>query len=316
MAEDKKRLIIIDGNSVIHRAYHALPRLSTKDGVLVNAVYGFLLVFLKAVKEFNPDCIVAVFDFPAPTFRHKKFEQYKAKRPPAPKELYEQIPMVKRFLDVFNVAFYEKEGFEADDLLGTVSLQFVRKQAFPPAEVIIISGDNDVLQLVDKSTKAYILSKGIKDTVLYDEALVKEKYEGLEPFQLDDYKGLRGDPSDNIPGVRGVGEKTAIDLMKKFGSLDNIYSAISQGNWKGKIPEGTKKILEEHKEEAFFSKALAGISRDVPIDFNLKDCQWKEYNKEKVVNMLNEYEFFSLISRLPSPGASVKEASKENLKLW
>jgi len=331
MAEEKKRLIIIDSNSVIHRAFHALPPLTTKTGEVVNAVYGFLLVLLKAIREFRPDCIVATFDLPAPTFRHKKFKKYKAKRPPAPPELYNQIPKVKEILKAFNISIFEKEGFEADDIIGTISQQFSRKQIIPRAEVIILSGDLDVLQLVDKKTKAYILRKGVKDTVLYDEKLVKEKYDGLVPGQLDDFKALRGDPSDNIPGVRGIGEKTAIQLIKQFNTLENIYSALEQKE--AKINESLRLKLEQQKEQAFFSKELVQIRRDAPIDFNLKECQWGEYDKEKVIEILKDLEFYSLIPRLPSDDDQIEnhyseevkkekkikkteEKHKNNLRLW
>ena len=226
MTEQKKRLIVIDGNSVIHRAFHALPPLTTKSGKLVNAIYGFLLVFFKAIKEFQPDFIAAAFDFPGPTFRHKKFKEYKAKRPPAPEELYQQIPKVKEILEAFNVPIFEKESFEADDIIGTISQLASKKQVFPEIETIILSGDLDALQLVDSQTKAYTLRKGVKDVVLYDEKLVKEKFQGLTPEQLLDFKALRGDPSDNIPGVTGIGEKTAIGLLLKFGSLENLYKEI------------------------------------------------------------------------------------------
>ncbi|MEK7503453.1 MAG: PIN domain-containing protein, partial [Patescibacteria group bacterium] len=164
---EKKRLIIIDSNSVIHRAFHALPPLTTKKGEVVGAVYGFLLVFLKAIKEFRPDFVAACFDVKGPTFRHEKYEQYKAKRPKAPPELYLQIPMVKDVLKNFGVTVYEKQGFEGDDLIGTIA-------KLSPIETIIISGDSDNFQLVDSKTKVYSLRKGVKDTVLYDEALVVE----------------------------------------------------------------------------------------------------------------------------------------------
>ncbi len=175
MPESKKKLLIIDSNSVIHRAYHALPPLTTKNGELTNAIYGFLLVFLKAIKEFKPEFIAATFDLQAPTFRHKKFKAYKAKRPTAPEELYSQIPKIKDLLRQFNVPIFEKEGFEADDIIGTIAKLAPRKQVFPKIETIILSGDLDVLQLVDKQTKVYTLRKGVKDTVLYNENLVKEK---------------------------------------------------------------------------------------------------------------------------------------------
>jgi len=306
---NEKRLIVIDSNSIIHRAYHALPPLTTKKGELVNAVYGFLLVFLKVIREFQPDYIAATFDFPAPTFRHKKYKEYKAKRPPAPEELYLQIPKVKEILKGFSVPIFEKEGFEADDIIGTISHLAPKKQILPGIETIILSGDLDALQLVDSHTKVYALRKGVKDTILYDENLVKEKYQGLTPEQILDFKALKGDPSDNIPGVTGIGEKTAIELIKEFGSLENLYQNLA------KLKPKLKESLLFQKEQAFLSKELAEIKKNVPIDFNLKKCQWREYDKEKITKILNNLEFQSLIKRLPESKWEKEKVGKE-LTLW
>ena len=301
MPESKKKLLIIDSNSVIHRAYHALPPLTTKNGELTNAIYGFLLVFLKAIKEFKPEFIAATFDLQAPTFRHKKFKAYKAKRPTAPEELYSQIPKIKDLLRQFNVPIFEKEGFEADDIIGTIAKLAPRKQVFPKIETIILSGDLDVLQLVDKQTKVYTLRKGVKDTVLYNENLVKEKYQGLKPRQLIDLKALRGDPSDNIPGVTGIGEKIATELILKFHKLDELYEKIEKKHDVNKeIKSGIKELLIKYKDQAFISRELVKIDTNVPIDFNLKDCRWRNYNKENVKELLEKLEFNSLIPRLPS----------------
>ena len=316
MAEQKKKLIIIDSNSVIHRAFHALPALSTKKGELVNAVYGFLLVFFKAIKEFKPDYIAACFDFPAPTFRHKKFKEYKAKRKPAPKELYSQIPKVKEILEAFNVSIFEKKGFEADDIIGTIGKKFPQKQVFPEVQIIILSGDLDTLQLVDKYTRVYLLRKGVKNTVLYDEKLVEERYSGLKPKQLVDFRALRGDPSDNIPGVTGIGEKTAINLLKEFGTLDNIYDQLEKKTKKFQdLRLKIKELLIQQKEQAFFSKDLATIEKNVPINFKPKKIRWGEYDKEKTIRILKKLEFHSLIKRLPQREEETESKGK-NLKLW
>ena len=284
--KEKSRLIIIDSNSVIHRAFHALPPLTTKGGEVVGAVYGFLLVFLKAIKEFQPDFVAACFDVKGPTFRHEKYIQYKAQRPKAPPELYLQLPMVKDVLKNFGVPVYEKQGFEGDDLIGTIA-------KLSPIETIIISGDSDNLQLVDDKTRVYSLRKGVKDTVLYDTALVIEKYQGLKPKQLIDYRALRGDPTDNIPGVKGVGEKTATDLLQRFGTLENIYRKLDE------IKPKTKELLVKSKEDAFASKDLAIIIQDVPMDFNLQDCSWNNYDKAKATQSMESFGFHSLIPRLP-----------------
>ena len=297
MTEEKKRLIIIDSNSIIHRAFHALPLLTTKKGEKVSAIYGFLLVFLKAVREFQPDYIAAAFDLPGPTFRHKQFREYKAKRPLTPEELCQQIPKVKEVLRAFNVPIFEREGFEADDIIGTIVEKSESK-----TENIILSGDLDSLQLVSPKTKVYSLRKGVKDTVLYDEKSVKEKYQGLEPWQLIDFKALRGDPSDNVPGVPGIGEKTALKLIREFGSLENLYEVIqgakSFRGGKFQIPEQLKIKLLDNKEKAFLSKSLVRLVKNIPINFNLKKCQWQKYDKRKVIEILKNFEFYSLIKRL------------------
>jgi len=317
MTNDKKILIILDSNSIIHRAYHALPPLTTKKGELINAVYGFLLVFLKAIKDFQPDYIAACFDFPAPTFRHKKYKEYKAKRPPAPEELYQQIPKVKKILENFNVPIFEKEGFEADDIIGTIAHLAPKRQVLPKVETIILSGDLDTLQLINPKTKVYSLRKGVKDIILYDQDLVKEKYGGLETSQLLDFKALKGDPSDNIPGVTGVGEKTAINLLLKFRSLENIYKELEENSEKAKkLKPKLKETLLKYKEQAFLSKALAQIRKDAPIDFNLKKCLWGKYSKEKITQILKKLEFFSLIEKLPNKENNTHEKIQENLRLW
>jgi len=297
--KEKKRLIIIDSNSLIHRAFHALPPLTTRKGELVNALYGFLLVFLKALKELQPDYLAAAFDFPAPTFRHKEYLKYKAKRPPAPKELYQQIPKVKEILKGFGVPIFEKEGLEADDLIGAIASNFSKKQVYPKVEIIILSGDLDTLQLVNENTKVCTLKKGIKETVLYDVEKVKERYGGLTPSQLVDFKALKGDPSDNIPGVTGIGEKTAIQLIKEFGSLENLYRELDQKTQKAeKIKEGIQKKLRDYREQAFISKSLAQLRIDIPLELDLKRIQFKPAEEGKIAQLFKKYEFYTLIKRL------------------
>ena len=316
--EAKKQLVIIDSNSVIHRAYHALPPLTTKKGDLVNAVYGFLLVFLKTIKDLHPDFIVACFDVRGETFRHKKFEKYKAKRPPAPENLYSQIPKVKEALRVFGVPVFEKEGYEADDLIGTIANQAPKKQVLPKIETVILSGDLDNLQLVDAKTRVYFLKRGVKDIVLYDEKSVEERYQGLKPRQLTDFRALRGDPSDNIPGVTGIGEKTAKELLLKFESLDNLYHEIEEDSERiQSLKPRVKDLLIKYKEQALISKQLAQIEKSVPIEFNLKNCRWGEYSKEAATRVLRDFEFYSLIKKLPEANKKGKsEVIGENLKLW
>jgi len=309
----KEVLVIIDSNSVIYRAYHALPKLTNKKGELVNAVYGFLLVFFKAIKDFHPDFIAAAFDLPLPTFRHKKYDGYKANRPKAPEDLRSQMPIVKEFLNVFSVPVFEKEGFEADDIVGTI-VQSTEKKKEPP-EIIILSGDLDSLQLVDYRTKVYALRKGIKDIILYGEEQVEEKFQGLKPKQLLDFKSLRGDPSDNIPGVKGIGEKTAIELILEFGSLENIYKKIEKKSGDLKIKKRIKDLLIEYKEQAFLSGFLAKLEKNVPIDFSLENCMWLNFDIEKATRLLEKFEFYSLIKRLPEIKKREEDVVRENLKL-
>jgi DNA polymerase-1 len=282
------------------------------------------LIFFKAIKDFQPEFIAACFDFPAPTLRHKKYKEYKAKRPPAPEELYLQIPKVKDALRVFGVPIFEKEGFEADDLIGTIVRLAPKKQILPPIEIIILSGDLDLLQLIDSKTKAYILRRGVKDAVLYDQKTIKEKFQGLEASQLLDFKAIKGDPSDNIPGITGIGEKGALDLILKFGSLENLYREIEENSSKAKeLKPKLKELLLKYREQAFFSKSLVEINQKAPIDFNLKKCRWEEYSREKAEEFLLELGFRSLIARLPKIGSqNTKELQKEikktgkNLTLW
>ncbi|KKU86795.1 MAG: polymerase protein, partial [Parcubacteria group bacterium GW2011_GWA2_47_9] len=294
---------ILDCNSIIHRAYHALPPLTTANGEVVNAVYGFLLVFFKALNDFSPDYIAAAFDFPAPSFRQKVFKPYKAKRPSAPPELYSQIPKTKEVLCAFKVPVFEKEGFEADDIIGTVARFAQKQQVLPFLETIIVSGDKDMLQLVDKNTKVYLLRKGVKDIIIYEEKQVRQAFGGLEPRQLLDYKALRGDPSDNIPGVTGIGEKTATELLLSCGDVERLYATLEGRDLAcaDKIKPKTKELLLRYKEQAMISRQLAAITKDIPLDFKLEDCRWGFYSTEEVYKTLKAMEFSSLLARVPEP---------------
>lgn len=296
--EDKRQLLtIIDAHSIIHRAFHALPPLTAKDGRAVGAVYGFFSIFFKTLRELKPDFAAIAFDSAVPTFRHKIFPDYKAKRKKAPEELNQQIPLIKEILNVFKVKIFEKGGFEADDLIGTIVTRVEKDLVFPNLKIIILSSDADLLQLVDERTKALILKKGVSQTILYDDPAVREKYQGLGPRQLIDYKALRGDPSDNIPGVLGIGEKTATELIKQFQSLENIYLTIEQD--KDSLKESLYGKLIQQKEKAFLSQKLARLQRNVDIDFDLKSCRRGEYDRPAVVEVFKNLQFFSLLDKLP-----------------
>jgi len=285
-----KKLILIDANALIHRAFHALPPLTTKKGELVNAVYGFSSILLRVINELKPDYIGAAFDLAAPTFRHIEYEDYKAKRPKTPDELYEQIPRAKEVLKVFSIPILEKEGYEADDIVGTLAKKFTKNDI----ETLIITGDLDILQLVNDKIKIYTMKRGLTDTVIYGEKEVEDRY-GLKVEQMIDYKALRGDPSDNIPGVKGIGEKGACALLKEFGTLENLYKNLDKIKSKSIVEK-----LKTNKQMAFFSKRLATIHLKVPVKVNLKELDWqKNVNLDKVKELFNQLNFQTLIRRLP-----------------
>lgn len=295
--------MIIDGNALIHRSFHALPpTLTTKKGELVNAVYGFTSILLKVLKDLKPEYLVATFDLAGPTFRAKMYKEYKATRVKADQSLYDQIPRVKEVVKAFNIPIFEKEGFEADDMIGTI----VKKLEISNSEIenIIVTGDLDTLQLVSKNTKVYTMRKGVSEEMIYDERAVKQRY-GFGPEQMVDYKALRGDPSDNIPGVSGIGEKTAGDLIKEYGSLEKVYKNLE------KIKERHQKLLKEQTKEAFLSKELATIKKDVPISFDLGEALVRNYERGKVVELFQELGFKSLLNKLPDSGANLFQGKME-----
>ncbi len=308
----KDKFLIIDGNAILHRAWHSLPpTMTTQDGIPVNAVYGFLTTFFKALQEFKPKYAAVTFDRKEKTFRHEEYKEYKATRIVKEDELYAQIPIIKKVLQAMNVKLYDKVGYEADDIIGTLCEHKLIDQ--PNILSVIVTGDLDTLQLVDNNTRVFTMRKGMSDTITYDINQVKEKYDGLKPEQLIDYKGLRGDPSDNIPGVPGVGEKTAIGLIKQFGSMENMYKNIEPKEYKHiKVTERIHKLLKENKKQAEQSKRLATIVRDVKIDFKIKDCLLGGYDKEEVYDIFHELEFKSLLNKLPE-FAKVAESQEQSL---
>jgi len=291
--DKKKQILIIDSNALVYRSYYGLPKLKNKKGEIINAIYGFYLILFRVLKELNPDFVVATFDLPDITFRHKEYKEYKSNRIKAPEELYEQIPKIKQLLKIFEIPIFEKKGFEADDIIGTISELIVKKEK-REIENVILSGDTDVFQLVNSQTKIYFLKNGNKNkNFLYDKDAVKEKFQGLLPNQLIDFKALKGDASDNIPGVSGIGEKTAFKLIKEFGDLKNIYLNLD------KIDKPVQKRLKEDRDKALFSKKLVEIKKNVPINFELEKCRWKEYNREKIISSLKEIGLIKLIEKLP-----------------
>lgn len=288
-----KALVLIDANALIHRAFHALPPLKNQAGLVTNAVYGFSSTLLKMLKDLEPDYVIAAYDLPGLTFRHEAFEKYKVHRIKAPDELYSQIPYTKKVLGSFGIPYYEMKGYEADDIIGSLTEKFKKEKGL---KIIIVTGDLDTLQLVDdKKILVYTMKKGLSDMVVYDEDMVKDRY-GLKPSQLTDYRGLKGDPSDNIPGVPGIGDKTASELLKEYGSIENLYKKAKSG----KIKESLTKKLLENEEQARLSKELSKMVKDLKMEVDLKKADWKNnYNRANIENIFRELNFTSLITRIP-----------------
>lgn len=293
MKTDKK-FVLIDSNAIMHRAFHALPPLTTKSGEAVSVPYGFASILLRVIKDLKPDYIACTFDVAGGTFRDEIFDKYKATRKKPDQEFYDQIDKVKDVVRAMNIPIYEQAGFEADDVIGTIVTRIDEEKE--GIETFIVTGDMDAFQLIDERVKVYTLKKGISETAIYDAAKVLERY-GFSAGQVIDYKALRGDTSDNIPGVRGIGEKTATIILQEFGSLDNLYSRIEKGEVGSLRPKIVEKLVAE-KEAAYMSKELATIKCDVEVGFSLKDCLWGDYNREKLTEVFRRFEFFSLINRL------------------
>lgn len=280
------KLAILDSHALIHRAYHALPPMNAPDGQPTNAVYGFTAMLFKVFTALKPTHVVAAFDMAGPTFREEEFKEYKAQRKPVDAELISQFELTRRLVRAFNIPILEKQSFEADDVIGTVTRLVdggVRK--------IIVTGDADALQLVDATTTVFALKRGITDTVLYDEAVARERF-GFPPAALPEYKGLRGDPSDNIPGVRGIGEKSAQSLIVQYGSIEEVYRHLDE------LPERLQAKLKGHKREALLSRRLAVIRRDVPLDFSLDKAALHDFDPAEVRKLFEELGFRSLLERL------------------
>jgi DNA polymerase-1 len=290
----KKRLVLIDGHAIVFRAFHAYPlSLTTSKGELINAVYGFANMLLAVLRELGPSHVAVAFDLDKPTFRHLDYVDYKANRPEVAEELTGQLERVREVVRVLNIPIFEIEGFEADDVIGTLAKQAGK------AEVVIVTGDQDAMQLVNKGVKVYLPGRGKQPAKLYGIREVEERYE-LEPEQIVDLKALAGDPSDNIPGVKGIGPKTAKGLLKKYMTVERIYAQLDKGIKKGQIKPKVGEELADGYEEAMRSKKLAAIVTNVPIKLNWKDCRLLDYDKAKAVRLFKKLEFRSLIKKLPN----------------
>ena len=306
--ENKKKLVLLDVHAILHRAYHALPDFATSKGEPTGALYGLVTMLTKIIDELKPDYISACYDLPKPTYRHEAYKDYKAGRAKTDGDLVDQIVRSRDVFKAFNIPMYEKAGFEADDMLGTI-VEIMKDNN--DVDIVIASGDMDTLQLISgKKVQVYTLKKGIKDTIIYDEKAVEERF-GFGPKLLPDYKGLRGDPSDNIIGISGIGEKTASELIQKFGTIEKIYDVLKKDKNKLKeagIKERIIGLLEEGEEEAKFSKMLATIRRDAPIVFELPKETWREnFDFSKTDELFTTLEFRNLSSR-------IRQAMGEDLK--
>lgn len=287
---DKKTFIIIDGSSLLHRAFYALPLLSTKKGIYTNGVYGFLTMLYKIQEDYKPDYICVAFDKKGPTFRHKEYEQYKGTRQETPSELAQQFPIIREVLDAMNITILEMSEFEADDIAGTLSKMGEEKGL----DVILVTGDRDYLQLASDKSKVLITRKGITELEIFDREKIVNEYE-IEPKQFIDLKGLMGDKSDNIPGVPGIGEKTGLKLIKEFGNIENIYKNIDRVSGK-KLKEN----LIENESIAYISKKLGEIITNVPLDVEINDLAVKEADWDNLKLLFEEMEFKSLLSKIPN----------------
>jgi len=306
-----ERLVLIDGHAILHRAYHALPKtLTNRQGQLVNAVYGFTRMLLKVIEDLQPKYLAVAFDRPEPTFRHREFVGYQVQRPKTDQELKDQIGTVKEVLRAFNIPTFEKIGFEADDIIGTLAFQAKSRnlksqisnlkttsqksklKKRKKIKTIIVTGDKDIFQLIGGSTLVYAPQKGFSQAELFDRKKAK-KVVGVLPEQIIDYKALVGDASDNYPGVPGIGPKTATQLLQSYKSLEKIYQNLE------KIKDSVRKKLIEGKESALLSQKLARIVTNVPVKLKLKACLLADYDQEEVLQLFEKIGFKSLMDKLP-----------------
>ena len=303
----KRTLVLIDGHALLFRAYYGIPYLTSPDGRMVNAVYGFTSTILSVIAELSPTHIAVSFDMEGPTFRKEEFEAYKANRSVPPDDLIPQFELAHEMTRALNVPIFEKKGFEADDVIGTLAEQAKKKKY---VKTMIVTGDRDSFQLIeDEKVLVYVPGRRSKPSKVYGEEEVVDSM-GIRADQMVDLKGLAGDASDNIPGIKGIGPKTAVSLITKFGSIEEIYEAFDRGDVDGEIGKAMLVKLKDGREMALKSKKLATIVRDVPVKLKLSDCRVHGYDKEKTFELLDELGFKSLVTRLPKDEfeMSVQEA--------
>jgi DNA polymerase I len=297
--------MLLDGYGLVYRGYFALPPLTTSRGDLVNGVFGFASIVLRGLQDLQPDYLAVSFDLPGPTFRHEQYADYKATRTKMPDDLRDQFPKVREVVKALRIPVYEMPGYEADDIIGTITQQL---DARHDLETTIVTVDLDMLQLVTPRVRLMTTRSGVENTVMYDVAKIDERY-GLRPDQMIDYKALKGDPTDNIPGVPGVGEKTAAKLIREFETLDALYSRLDEVT-----PEKLRDKLAEFREQVFVGRDLSTIVRDLPVQIDLEAARLGDYDRDTVVRLFREYEFRTLIERLPPMAGESAEERTESLR--
>jgi DNA polymerase I len=300
-----ERLMLLDGYGLVYRGYFALPPLTTSKGDLVNGVFGFASIVLRGIQDLQPDYLAVSFDLPGPTFRHEQYADYKATRVKMPDDLRDQFPKVREVVKALRIPVYEMPGYEADDVIGTITRQLDPRDDL---ETTIVTVDLDMLQLVTSRVRLMTTRSGVENTVIYDVARIDERF-GLRPDQMIDYKALKGDPTDNIPGVPGVGEKTAAKLIREFGDLDALFARIDEVT-----PEKLRDKLRDHREQVFMGRDLSTIVRDLPIEIDLEAARLGDYDRDTVVRLFREYEFRTLIERLPPMAGETAEERTERLR--
>lgn len=305
------KLVIIDGNAILHRAFHALPPMRGRDGQPTHAIYGFVGMLLRIVQDLDPTHLAVCFDRPEPTFRKSMYVGYQANRPVMDDALSSQIESLKSLITAMGVPIYELAGFEADDLIGTIA-----KQAYQENfdEIVIVTGDRDILQLVNEKIHVYMPIQGLTNAKMYYEKDVEEKY-GLRPIQVIDYKALAGDASDNYPGVRGIGPKTASELLQKYGTIEGIYEAIREKKDGAELlKEKTIKALADCAEDCVMAKKLATIVTDAPIQFDLEKTELNDLNTIEAQEEMEEIGFNTLRTRLSSYHKGIKRSKNQVVK--
>src|SRR5678815_3983910 len=272
--------MLLDGYGLVYRGYFALPPLTTSKGELVNGAFGFASIVLRGLQDLQPDYLAVSFDLPGPTFRHEAYAEYKANRVRMPDDLRDQFPKVREVVKALRIPVYELPGYEADDVIGTIVVDAEKRGL----DTTIVTGDLDMLQLVTDQTRLMTTRSGVENTILYDPAKIRERYD-LVPGQMIDYKALKGDPTDNIPGVPGVGEKTAAKLVHEYGTLDAMYERIADVK-----PEKLRDKLVEHRDQVYAGHELSRIIRDVPVTLDLSSARLGDYDRDTVLRLFREYE--------------------------